>query len=359
MSRKNRGGPSVTKIALGTLVVAALVAISIRLCIPLTGSEAPAAASGPEGTIVVFHAGSLTWPMTQLAKAYRVRHPRARIQLEAAGSRHCARKIADLGRRADVMASADYKVIDTLLIPKHASYNIRFAVGEMVIAYGKRLRGRIRPDNWYQVLEDPKVRIGRSDPNSDPCGYRSVMVFQLAEAHYGAPGLAGRLTRKHGHRFIRPKETDLLALLEAGEIDALPIYRSVAVQHHLGFVTLPPEVNLADPTKATLYRRAQVDVTGRTPGSRLTRHGEPIVYSVTVPRGAPNPRGGVALVAFLLGPEGRRILRASGQPPIIPPLTSGPAPLPTLLAKLVRVAPSHPAPNRPAPRSPSPRRPSP
>ena len=89
-------------------------------------------------------------------------------------------------------------------------------------------------------------------------------------------------------------------------------------------------------------------MTGRTPGSRLTRRGEPIVYSVTVPRSAPNPAGGIAFVAFLLGPEGRRILSRAGQPPIVPPRASGPDPLPPLLARLVRPVTPSPPPGRTA-----------
>ncbi|HAN78917.1 MAG TPA: tungstate ABC transporter substrate-binding protein WtpA, partial [Bacteroidales bacterium] len=37
---------------------------------------------------------------------------------------------------------------------------------------------------WYKIMLDPKVQIGRADPNSDPCGYRSVLVSKLAEKHY-------------------------------------------------------------------------------------------------------------------------------------------------------------------------------
>jgi len=175
--------------------------------------------------------------------------------------------------------------VENLLFPEYARFNIHFAVNEMVIAFSDRSRRQeeITQDNWHEVLLDREVRFGRSDPNSDPCGYRTEMVFQLAELHLGQTGLAERLTSKHGRIFIRPKETDLLALLEAGEIDYLPIYRSVALQHGLRFVELAPEVNLGDPAQVSQYRSARVTVTGKTPGSSLTLVGEPIVYSMTIP----------------------------------------------------------------------------
>lgn len=325
------------RILLFVFLAVAGVALGIRLCIPFTGSGSGPAASGPDGTLVIFHAGSLTRPFQEIAKAYREEHPRARLLLEAAGSRQSARKISELGRLADVFGSADYQVVVDLLMPLHATFNIHFAANEMILAHGPRSRRRheINAENWHRILSDPEVRFGRSDPDSDPCGYRTLMVFQLAERHLGEPGLAARLTAKHGRAYLRPKETDLLALLEAGEIDYLPIYRSVALQHGLPFVTLPGEVNLGDPGRAEAYRAARVDVSGKTPGSKITMVGEPIVYSVTIPTSAPNPRGAEAFVAFLLSEKGRTILARLGQPPIVPVIVTGGDRLPAGLTRLV------------------------
>lgn len=298
------------------------------------GAEGP---GGLRGELVIFHAGSLSVPFRELGEAFRKKHPGVRIRAEAAGSRHCARKISDLGRRADVMGSADYKVVANLLMPEHADFNIRFATNEMAIAYTAKSRraAEISPKNWPEILLDPAVRFGRSDPNSDPCGYRSVMVFQLAERHYGVAGLAAKLTAKHGRRFVRPKETDLLSLLEAGEIDYLFIYRSVAVQHGLKLITLPDEVNLKSPRLSKVYATATIRVTGRKPGTFITRRGEPMVYSVTIPKRAPNRSLAEAFVAFLLSGPGRRIIEKNGQPFLRPVVVDGADKLPATLRAAV------------------------
>jgi len=292
---------------------------------------------GLSGELVVFHAGSLSVPLREVGAAFREKHPGVVLRAEAAGSRHCARKISDLNRRADVLASADYKVVQNLLMPDHADFNIRFATNEMAIAYTARSRraSTVTEKNWHEVLLDPAVRFGRSDPNSDPCGYRSEMVFQLAERHYRVEGLAARLTAKHGRRFIRPKETDLLSLLEAQEIDYLFIYRSVASQHGLKAIRLPDAVNLRSPALSGLYRSATVRVTGKRPGSYITRRGEPMVYSVTIPKRAPNRRVAEAFVAFLLSAPGRRIIERNGQPFLWPVVVDGPDNLPASLRSLV------------------------
>ena len=119
-----------------TIVVSLLfVAIAIGAVVyyrSVVGSGAKK--SGLKGKLVVFHAGSLSVPFRQLAAAFRKKHPGVTVQAEAAGSRHCARKISDLGRRADVMGSADFRVVENLVMPEHATWNIRFATNEMAIA---------------------------------------------------------------------------------------------------------------------------------------------------------------------------------------------------------------------------------
>lgn len=285
------------------------------------------------GELVIFHAGSLAVPFREFTALFKERHPGVTILAESAGSRDCARKICDLGRSCDVLASADYKVVDNLLMPEHVDFNIRFAANEMVIAYTGRSNAadQIGRDNWYEVLLQDDVRFGRSDPNRDPCGYRTVMLFQLAENHYGVADLAAKLEEKGGRRFIRPKETDLLALLEVGEIDYLFIYRSVATQHGLEILQLPEEVNLGSPALSELYQMATVPVTGKRPGDFITRRGAPIVYSVTVPKNAGNRSLAEDYVALLLSPAGRAIMERNGHPAIAPARADGFDRLPTSL----------------------------
>jgi len=273
--------------------------------------------------LTIFHAGSLSVPFREVSALFEQRHPGVTVKPEAAGSRECARKISDLGRSCDVLGSADYEVVENLLMPEHADFNIRFATNEMAVVYSgsSNRSGEIASDNWYNILLDDDIAFGRSDPNSDPCGYRTVMVFQLAEKHYGVPGLATALAKKHGDRYIRPKETDLLALLEGGEIDYLFIYRSVGEQHGLKILGLPDEINLRSPDLADWYATATVQVTGKEPGQFITRTGAPIVYSVTIPKAARNRDLAEAYVALLLSPDGQAIMSECGQGPLVPART--------------------------------------
>ncbi len=278
--------------------------------------------------LIVFHAGSLSVPFREVSRTFQKRHPGVRVLAEAAGSRDTARKVSDLGQRCDVLGSADYRVVENLLMPKHTAFNLVFATNEMTIAFTPRSRkqDQLTAKNWHELLLDPEVTFGRSDPNRDPCGYRTEMVFQLAERHYKVPGLANKLRQKHGKRFIRPKETDLLALLEAGQLDYMFIYTSVAKQHRLQHLQLPAEINLSSPALAKRYEAARVEVTGKKPGQTITRMGAPIAYSVTIPKNAPRPKLAHQYVDLLLSKEGQAIMARNGQRPILPPRSRGPVP---------------------------------
>lgn len=295
-------------------------------------------ATAISGDLIIFHAGSLAVPFRQITEAFNKEHPGLRIMCEVAGSRTCARKITDLRKRCDVMVSADHAVIDTLLIPGHADWNIKFAGNEMTIAFHdlSRRRTEIARGNWYELLLREDVTFGRSDPNADPCGYRAALTIKLAEKYYGKEGLAQKLLNKD-LRYIRPKEVDLLVLLETGEIDYIFLYRSVAEQHGLKYLVLPDEINLKDPTLAGLYGRVSVEVTGKEPGATITKKGAPMIYGVTIPRNAPNPKAAMAFVSFLLDKDGgMAIMAKNGQGAVVPAPCDTFDRLPAVLRKFAR-----------------------
>lgn len=271
------------------------------------------------GKLTVFHAGSLSVPFAQMVVAFNKNHPDVVILLEADGSRTCARKISELSRPCDVMASADYTVIDQLLIPEHADWNIKFAANEMTIVYHKdsRRSKEINKDNWHEILMDKNVIFGRSDPNVDPCGYRAVLTMKLAGEYCNDPSIPEALLKKD-RNYIRPKETDLLALLESNSIDYIFLYRSVAQQHGLDFLLLPDEINLKKTELANTYAKVTVNISGKKPGEFVTKTGAPMVYGITIPGNAPNPEVAMAFVDFILGKQGAAIMEKSGQPTVVP-----------------------------------------
>jgi len=288
--------------------------------------------------LIVLQAGSLSVPFQQMAQAFMAKYPSIKVQTESAGSVACARKIIDFNYPADVMASADSAVIRSLLIPEYADFCIDFTTNEMVIMYSPQSRcaKEINTSNWDQILLRPEVEYGHSEPESDPCGYRTFLCWQLAEDFYQAPCLYQRLVKGCPPKNIRPKEVDLLALLEAGELDYIFIYRSVAQQHQGLFISLPDEINLKSPALKDYYRRASLQLKGKNPGEKLTRRGAPMVYGLTIPKTARSPELAARFIAFVLGPEGQEIMRKNGQPEIRPALVDNFEALPSLVKPLVK-----------------------
>jgi molybdate/tungstate transport system substrate-binding protein len=297
-----------------------LAAAASGLCI---GSDAPLLKAQVSGPVVVFNAGSLAKPIRELLEAFRRAHPAVQPAQENSGSLEAARKLTELGKVPDVLAVADYNVIPALLIPGHVSWYVLFARSEMVLAFADGAPA-IDSTNWWQALLRPGVRTGHSDPAMDPAGYRTLMVYQLAERHYRRPGLAAKLAAAVPRRYVRPKSADLVALLQTGELDYAWEYEAVARQRGLRFVRLPREINLGDPALAAGYARASVRVPAGAGKDSVEIRGEAVAYAVTIPDAAPHPATAAAFVKFLLSAEGQRHMEANGFMALLPPVAQGP-----------------------------------
>lgn len=296
----------------------------------------------PETTYLkVFHAGSLTNPLAEVEKSLEDTYPNVDVQREAAGSAKTIRKVTELGKNADVVGSADYTLIPSMMYPDYADWCIKFAKNQMVIAYldHSKYSDGINDTNWYEILNRDGVKYGFSNPNDDPCGYRSQMVCQLAELHYNdstifedliANNTDMTIVEENGTYtvkvppseaispntekvMVRSMEMELIHGLESGDIDYFFIYRSVAVQHNLSFVELPPQIDLSDITYADTYGKVKVEL---ATGNTVT--GKPIVYGITIPNNAENKEMAIEFVKIVVSEEGQKIFTDLGQPPIVP-----------------------------------------
>ncbi len=286
--------------------------------------------------LLVFHAGSLSLPFKQIAKAFQEKNPGITVKLEAAGSVASARKITDLHRYCDVFASADYKVIDEMLIPEYANFNIKFAGNEMAIVYTEhsKFADEINAQNWMDILLKDEVAYGRSNPNDDPCGYRTVLVAKLAEKYYNLEDFAAKLLAKD-QKYIRPKETDLLALLESGNLDYIFLYRSVAQQHHLKYLLLPDSINLKKFELKDYYSSVETQIRGKKKGEMITKKGAPMVYGITLHNDAEKNELAVKFLDFILS-EGMRIMEENGQTSLVPSPTKTYDKIPESLKKYAK-----------------------
>ncbi len=205
----------------------------------------------------------------------------------AGGSKLLANEIAGHLRRADVFLSAAPGVNARLMGAKHGDWvrwYITFAQSPLVIGYNPRSRfaplWHSRP--WYVVLQTPGLRIGRTDPRLDPKGVLTVELMRRAQAYYHIPGLVRRvLGGRENSAQVFPEET-LMGRLQSGELDAGFFYATETAAAGIPAVTLPPSI---------------------TPKA---------LYTISLVRNAPHPRAALAFVTFLLGPQGRTLMRTHG-----------------------------------------------
>lgn len=321
-------------------IIIGLLTLILLSSLGLTG----AADQSLEGEIILLHAGSLAVPVDNLKQAFHELYPNIEVKNEAGGSNSLCRQVSELGKNVDILMSADYVVIDELLMPDYADFNIAFAVNSLVIMYtdDSRYADEINADNWYEILLRDGVDFGHSEPDMDPCGYRSVLLFQLAENYYKKEGLDKALRDAIPQKNIRPKSVELIALLETGALDYAFEYESVAMQHEamdsrFKYVRLPDAINLSSLDYTDDYAKATIKLTGPTPETPLIVNGEPIVYSLTMPVTGENRENAIAFLRFLFNPEqGLKVLQESGQPVIEVRAASGGDKVPAELADLVK-----------------------
>ena len=314
-----------------------LVLLSFFILVGVAGWSKQAKAEQMTGKLPVFIAGSLTVPFKAVTKDYNKQYPGVQVLIEGAGSATTIRKVTELKREGGVIGSADYKIVPKLMFPDYADWYIIFASNQMVLCYTDKSKfaRQINADNWYQILQKDGVTYGRSDPDQDPCGYRTLMVWQLAEKHYGVSGIYQKLFRAKGDK-MRAKSVDLIALLQSGDLDYAFEYSSVARQHGLKYVQLPGQINLSSAKHEKFYAQAKVSIKGKKPGEKIELTGEPILYAVTIPKNYPDQKKALSFVEFLLSAKGVAALEATGQDAVRPALASDKNKLPEALKKYVQ-----------------------
>lgn len=263
-------------------------------------------------TLVIFLAASLAKPLQPVLDDFSSRTGIV-IQRESGASLEHVRKITELHRVPDILWLADADVFPKMLVPKYAAWYAEIARNRMVIAYTSKSKhaNDINGTTWTRILRRDDVAVGRTDPNLAPAGYRTLLLFQLAERYYHAPGLAQSLLEHAPTRNIRPNAAELAALLATGELDYIYDYQSVAEANGFRFVQLPTAIDLGDPAHAADYAKATVTVRGAGAGSTTTVAGEPILYGLAVPLAAPHRAAAARFLDFLTSPTVAARLRAS------------------------------------------------
>ena len=285
-------------------------AYRIILTIALICSEPPLVSAQTSGLpLQVAYAGSMGSLMDGGIKPAVLKALNADLLGRAQGSTGLANLIVAGSIRPDVFISVTPEPMCSVLKAGKAERAIPIARTEMVIAYSptsqyaallaKANDPRAKP--WWQILETPGFRFGRTDPNTDPQGLNIIFTMQLAENYYHQSGLEEKILGP----LINPQqifqEAQMMARLQTGQLDASSAYKTQPAALRLPFIELPSEINLGDAARENEYKNAAVKLNGKTV------HPSPLVFYAAVLRDGPQPKLAQRFLAWLQSPDAKAI----------------------------------------------------
>jgi molybdate/tungstate transport system substrate-binding protein len=213
---------------------------------------------------------------------------------ESAGSTALVTDIKGKIYKGDVFISASPKATATLMGTANGdwvTYYVSFASSNVVLGYNanSKFAADIKSKPWYDVITEPGLKLGFTDPATDPKG---KLVAEALTDTAKSKNLPALTTIENDKADVFPEET-LVARLQSGQLDAAFFYTAEAVPAKIPTVPLTGETDL----KAT--------------------------YTVSTLKGAPNEAGAEAFVAYLLGTDSQSVLKEDGFDLITPPKTTG------------------------------------
>ncbi len=209
------------------------------------------------------------------------------------GSKDLAAEIKGKVHQGDVFISASPKTTKTLMGASGGdwvSWYGTFATSALVIGYNPKSKfaSDIKSKPWYTVLTEPGIKVGFTDPATDPKGVLAVQAMTDTATSKKLPALKTLSTNKND---IFPEET-LVGRLQAGQLDVGFFYTAEATAASIPTVPLTGE-----DLKAT--------------------------YTISVLNKAPHEAGAEAFVSYLLGSGGQAALKQDGFDLVSPPTVTG------------------------------------
>lgn len=268
------------------------------------GSSASGNGGDAHSSVDVLYAGSLvSLVQNQIAPGFNSATGDS-VTGFSGGSTALATQIKGKVHSADVFLSASPKVNSSLQGSANGgwvSWYGTFATSRLVLGYNPKSRfaADLKAKPWYQVIAESGLRLGSTDPATDPKGKLAQQALDDAASKHHLPALARLATDTST---VYPEET-LVGRLQAGQLDAGFFYASEAAAAKIPTVPLSGE-----DLKAT--------------------------YTVTVLNRAPHEHAAESFVSYLLGPKGRAVLEHDGFTLVSPPRVTGsgvPAGLRTVL----------------------------
>src|ERR1700733_1593276 len=203
----------------------------------------------------------------------------------------------------------------TPLEPKFTNWYIQYAGTSMVVAYNPKSKyaskfkaiadGTMPLSSLFTLLQTPGLKLGRTDPNTDPQGRDFIEMLELAQTYYHLPSdTVAKILGTSDFGSASSSEIYAESALDptpgSGQLDAASAFVTQAVELHLDYIPLPTSINLGDQSLAALYHTASVTITPPG-GSPTVKNGSPQVIDITI-IGKPT-KAAIAFVKYTLSQQ--------------------------------------------------------
>lgn len=198
------------------------------------------------------------------------------------GSKALATDIKGKVYQGDVFISASPSAMESVEGAKNgnwASWYAKFATAPLVLGYNpnSKFASDLKTKPWYEVITEPGIRIGFTDPATDPKGELVAEALSDTAKSRNLPALTAI---QKDQSDVYPEDT-LVGRLQSGQLDAGFFYTSETVSANI------PSLPLAG-----------VDLSAK--------------YVITILANAPHEAAAEAFVKYLLGPAGQSALQQAG-----------------------------------------------
>jgi molybdate/tungstate transport system substrate-binding protein len=327
---------------IGALLALACIGFAAVGC----GSSAPStsgtAAAKVTGTVNVAYASSLQYLNEKVVGPAFTKAEGYKYSGQGAASGTLSSEIASGEIHPNVFESVGGDNV-TPLFPKFTKWYVQYAGTSIVVAYNpnskyagqfKAIADGSKPlTDLFTLMETPGFKLGRTDPAIDPQGRDFIYMLELAQNYYHLPsdtvtkilgGPAGSSTSSQIYA-----ESALDSTLQSGQLDTSSAFITQAIELHLDYIPLPPQINLGDASMAAQYKTATVTVTpaGSAP---TTKSGSPQVIDITL-IGKPTPAA-IAFVKYTLSKAGLALYKAGGFTLLAPTATGTTSAIPAAVS---------------------------
>jgi molybdate/tungstate transport system substrate-binding protein len=265
----------------------------------------------------VAYAGSMGSLMEGSLKSAAAQTLKLELHGRAQGSSALAQLIVGGSIRPDVFISITPGPMLTVLRAGEAAIAQPVAHTEMVIAYSPKSRFAVKLQaaadgkaRWWEALQSPGLRFGRTDPITDPQGRNIIFTMMLAEKIYKQPKLVEQILGAVINQQQIFTEPTVQARLQSGELDAASAYKTQPVPFHLPYIALPKEINLGGERVHADHPEISLSVNGKT------YQPEPLIFYAAALNDALNAKAAATFVNWLRGAEAQAIFsRFNYDPP--------------------------------------------